>query len=224
MLAAMKTNLLVIDSSARRTRSVTRHLTSLFASAWAESRPGAKIVHRDIGLNPPPMIDESWIAAAYTPAEERTFEMEAALDFSNRLIDEIAEADAIVLGAPVYNFGMPAMLKGWVEQIVRVGRTFAMDGPDSANRYRPLLSPKPVWIVEVAGTREMFPGGALAAVNFLETHLSTVLGFIGLTDLRFVRVGDVEVKGEHYQASLAEAETLLRRAAASDEVAEGAAA
>ncbi len=224
MLAAMKTNLLVIDSSARTTRSVTRHLTSLFASAWAEARPGAKIVHRDIGLNPPPMIDEAWIAAAYSAPEERTFEMEAALDFSNRRIDEIEQADAIVLGAPVYNFGMPAMLKGWVEQIVRVGRTFAMDGSDPDNRYRPLLAPKPVWIVEVAGTREMFPGGALAQVNFLETHLATVLGFIGLTNLRFVRVGDVEVKGEHYRASLAAAEAQLRRAAAEDETAEGAAA
>ncbi|MGV3532152.1 MAG: FMN-dependent NADH-azoreductase, partial [Chthoniobacteraceae bacterium] len=120
----MKT-LLVINSSARITRSITRHLTSRFADEWLLRHPDGRVITRDVGTAPTPMIDESWIAAAFTPPEQRTVEMQAALELSDSVIDEIVEADAIVLGVPMYNFGMPGHLKVYLDQVVRVGRAFA---------------------------------------------------------------------------------------------------
>ena len=107
---------------------------------------------------------------------------------SETLIEELIEADAIVLGVPMYNFGMPAQLKAYFDEIVRVGRTFAFDA-DASEPYRPLLSSKPVVVIVSVGDGSLLPGGTLAHLNFLEPHLEAILAFIGLTDITFVRAG-----------------------------------
>ncbi|MGV3532237.1 MAG: FMN-dependent NADH-azoreductase [Chthoniobacteraceae bacterium] len=203
----MKT-LLVINSSARITRSITRHLTSRFADEWLLRHPDGRVVTRDVGTAPTPMIDESWIAAAFTPPELRTVEMQAALELSNSVIDEIVEADAIVLGVPMYNFRMPGHLKGYLDQVVRVGRAFAFDAA-APEPYTPLLQSKPVVVITSAGDGALQPGGPLAHLNFLDGHLETLLGFIGLTDLRFVRVGYDEYGDGRLKRSLAAAESAV---------------
>lgn len=203
----MKT-LLVINSSARVTRSITRHLTSRFADEWLQRHPESRVITRDVGTAPTPMIDESWIAAAFTPPELRTTEMQAALELSDSLIDEIEQADAIVLGVPMYNFGMPGHLKVYLDQVVRVGRAFAFDAA-APEPYTPLLQSKPVVIITSAGDGALQPGGPLAHLNFLDGHLETLLGFIGLTDLRFIRVGYDEFGDGRLKRSLAAAETAV---------------
>ena len=203
----MKT-LLVINSSARITRSITRHLTSRFADEWLLRHPEARVITRDVGTAPTPMIDECWIAAAFTPPELRTAEMQAALELSDSLIDEIVEADAIALGIPMYNFGMPGHLKVYLDQVVRVGRSFTFDAAAS-EPYTPLLQSKPVVVITSAGDGALQPGGPLAHLNFLDGHLETLLGFIGLTDLRFVRVGYDEYGDGRLKRSLAAAETAV---------------
>jgi FMN-dependent NADH-azoreductase len=170
--------LLVINSSGRVTRSITRRLTQRFSDAWQKQNPTGKIIQRDVGRNPPAPVDEGWIAAAFAEPARRTPAMHEALRSSEALIEEIIAADTIVVGAPIYNFGMPAQLKAFVDQIVRVGRTFDFV-PGTAEPYRPLLSPKPVLVISSAGDGALHPGGGLAHLNFLEPHLETVFRFIG---------------------------------------------
>jgi FMN-dependent NADH-azoreductase len=203
----MKT-LLVLNASGRVTRSITRRLTNRFTRSWLSANPGSRVIQRDLGLNPPPPINERWIASAFAAPAERSETANETLRISEALIEEIEAADTVLLGTPIYNFGMPAQLKAFFDQVVRVGRTFVFT-QEAAEPYRPLLFPKPVIVVVSAGSAAMHPGGALAHANFLEPHLLTVLGFIGLTNVTFVRVGDEEVGGEGFQRSLATAEIEL---------------
>jgi len=105
---------------------------------------------------------------------------------SETLIQEIAAADAIVLGVPMYNFGFPAQLKAYFDQVVRIGRTFAYD-PHAAEPYRGLLSSRPCTIITSVSEPALYPNGAMAHLNFLEPHLNTLWSFIGISDIRYVR-------------------------------------
>ncbi|ACB74453.1 FMN-dependent NADH-azoreductase [Opitutus terrae] len=203
----MKT-LLVLNSSGRVTRSLTRRLTSRFAEAWSAVHHDAVVVQRDLTLNPPPTINEPWIVAAFAAPDTPATVREAVLRASDELLDELTAADAVVIGAPVYNFGLPAQLKAYVDQIVRVGRSFALTG-DAAVPYRALLAPKPVVVMTAASDGVMLPGGALAHLNLVEPHLTAALGFIGLTDVRFVRVADSVADQAAHPHSLAAAERAI---------------
>jgi FMN-dependent NADH-azoreductase len=201
--------LLVINSSGRSTRSVTRHLTDRFVSAWARRHPDGKIIERDVGLNPPPPINESWIAAGFTPSTERTPAMWDALATSEALIDELFRATTVVVGAPMYNFGMPAQLKAYVDQIVRVDRTFSFNS-EASDPYQPLIPAKPAVIITSAGGSGYQPGGPFAHMNFLESHLETVFRFVGLTEISVIRVEFEEFKDQRFKQALAMAECTVQ--------------
>ncbi len=201
----MKT-LLVIHSSGRVTRSITRSLSARFVGRWLERHQDGQVIERDLTANPPPVVDEAWIAAAFgDPAADPVPEV---LRLSNSLIDEIVAADAILIGAPVYNFGVPAQLKAYIDQVVRHGRTYAFDA-SAPQPYQALLTDKPVIIITAAGDGDLFPGGPLAHWNHLEPHLATALGFIGLTDLQFIRAGYDEYQDDRTKRSLAKAESAV---------------
>ena len=105
---SVRTNVLHINSSARTSeRSLTRALGATFLRALRELEPGIKVVSRDVGAEPVPPIDENWIAAAFTEPGERSQTMKARLRLSDELIDEVVDADLIVIGAPMYNYGPP---------------------------------------------------------------------------------------------------------------------
>jgi FMN-dependent NADH-azoreductase len=202
-------SLLVINASARTTRSITRHLTARFAMAWSARHPEAEIIDRDLGARPVPPISQDWIASAFSDPAEHTPGMREALALSEALIEEIFRASAVIVGVPMYNFGMPAQLKAYIDQIIRVGRTFAFNDPDSANPYQPLVPSKPLVIVTSKGAGGYEPGGHSAHQNFLEPHLETVFPFIGLSDISFVRVAFEEVKDARFQQSMADAEKAI---------------
>jgi FMN-dependent NADH-azoreductase len=201
--------LLVINASGRTNRSITRHLTQRFSAVWSLRHPTGRIINCDLGVNPPPPVNEAWIAAAFSKQEELTPTMSEALALSDAMIEELNEADAIVLGVPMYNFGAPAQLKAYIDQIVRIGKTFAFDPKDPTGPYRPLLADRPVVMIASAGDGSLHPGGALAHLNFLEPHLVTVLNFIGLSDISFVRVGYDEFRDDRFKQSLAAAELSI---------------
>lgn len=201
-------NLLVLQSSARVTRSITRHLAHRFADGWKSRHAGATITLRDVGLNPPSPTDEKWIAAAFSEAAHQNPEMVQALAESETLLGELFRADAVVMGVPMYNFGMPAQLKSYIDQIVRVGRTFAFD-PNAADPYTPLIPSKPVVIITSTGAGGYEPGGPVAHLNFLDPHLEAVLKFIGLSDLHFVRVGFEEFQDSRVKHAVSAAEASL---------------
>lgn len=177
----MKT-LLVINSSGRKVRSVTRHLTAPFAERWRALHPDSIVVVRDVGALPPTPVNEAWIKAAFADSGGPTQDLRE----SEGLIEEIISADAIVMGVPMYNFGLPAQLKAYFDQVIRIGRTFAYE-PRADGPYRPLLPSKPCTVITSVGNPELHPNGTLAHLNFLEHHLTTLWAHIGITDIVYIR-------------------------------------
>ena len=202
----MKT-LLIINSSGRVTRSITRRLTRRFAERW-QAEEGFRVIERDLTSTPPSVVNEAWVAAAFRDPSKRSEADEQALRESEKLIEELEAADAVVIGAPLYNFGMPAQLKAYIDQLVRVGRTFAFDA-NAAVPYWGLLTPKPVVVVTSAGDGDLQKGGVLQHLNFLEPHLALVLHFVGLGEPQWVRVGYEEFGDDRLKRALGAAERAI---------------
>ncbi|MEA5581165.1 FMN-dependent NADH-azoreductase [Nodularia harveyana UHCC-0300] len=199
------TNLLHIDASPRGERSISRGLSSEFVTSWKNTHPGVNVNYRDLGRNPVPHVDESWIAAAFTPPDTRTPEMNAAIKLSDELVDEFLAADYYVFGVPMYNLSIPSTFKAYIDQIVRVGRTFAM----AENGYKGLVdSSKKVLIITSRGGT--FPPGTPAeAYDQQVPYLRTILGFVGLTDVTFIHADSLNMGDQPRQNSLAAAKDAI---------------
>lgn len=207
------TRLLHIDSSARPGRageqphgSHTRRLSHAFVSRWLTARPGDEVVYRDLGATPPRPVHHEWIPSAFTPQAQRTPAQRAALKDSDALVDELKAAEVLVLGMPMYNFGMPAPVKAWVDNIVRVALTFDYD-PRRADPYVPLLAERRrrAVLLTARGAHGFDAGGALAAANHADTALRDVLAFVGITDVHTIAVEHEEEGGEALAASVSQA-------------------
>ena len=175
------TKVLIIDSAATGEASVSRKLTAEFSDHLRKVRPGVQIVRRDIGRAPIPHLTEETVGAIRgAPAE--TEAAEAALALSDTLIHELREADLIVLGAPMYNFGMPSTLKAWFDHVLRARVTFQYTetGPEG------LIKGKKAVVIETRAG--FYSEGPAAAMDSQEPHIRTLLGFMGITDVNFVRV------------------------------------
>lgn len=172
--------LLKIDSSARR-NSVSRQLTTRFAKAWQKEHPEGQVVERDLATTNLPLITDEWVQAAYTDPASLTAEQKRELALSDQLIDEVANADAIVIGAPMYNFAISAPLKAWIDQVVRAGRTWRY----TANGPQGLLKTKKVFVIESRGGAYR-PQTPTERFDHQEPYLRHVLAFIGLTDVTFI--------------------------------------
>ncbi len=214
------THILLIDASARpgiagtdNHGSHSRHLTYQFVSQWQSGRPQDTVTYRDIG--PPSIISHDWIASAFAPEERRENWMKNALTESDQLIDELIAADIVVIGTPLYNFGMPAALKAWVDQVVRPGRTVEFDDTNPIDPYIPKLTDRKrhAVVLTARGGVNMAPGEAMAHMNHLEPHLATALAFIGITRVHYIAIEGQEVGGEILAKSVADAikkvETLV---------------
>ncbi|NRG17797.1 NAD(P)H-dependent oxidoreductase [Rhizobiales bacterium] len=168
-------NILQIESSARKAGSVTRDLAQDLVSRLAAGRQ-VNIVRRDVspGL---PVIDDAWVAANFTDPAERTGEQKARLSLSDELVAELKAADILVIGAPVYNFGIPASLKAWVDLIARARETFRYteNGPVG------LLEGKKAYVVMASGGTQIG-----SEIDFASGYLRHVLGFIGIGDVEII--------------------------------------
>ena len=173
-------NILHIDSSPRGERSHSRQLTLAFVQELKADQPDAVITYHDLGRDPVPPVNETWIAAAYSDPATHTPEMQAAIAVSEQLIEEVFASDIIVVGAPMYNFSIPAPLKAYIDQVVRAGRTFTYPG------YEGLVTGKKLFVLTARGGGGYGPGEAMESVNFQDTYLRAVFGFIGITDITFV--------------------------------------
>jgi FMN-dependent NADH-azoreductase len=173
--------LLHLDASPRSARSHSRQLGREFVATWQVSHPTGRIVTRDLAATPPPFVSEGWVEGAFTPPAGHSPAAQAAIVVSNTYVDELLSASEIVITTPIYNLSIPAVLKAWIDQIVRFGRTF----DKSPQGFAGLVTGKKVRILVASGSdfRPNTPGGAY---NFLEPYLRAVLGFIGLTDVEFV--------------------------------------
>jgi FMN-dependent NADH-azoreductase len=200
------TNILIVDSAATGAQSVSRRLTG----ALAEAAPGARIVRRDIGAGPIPHLTEETVFALRGKEPETDAER-SALALSDALIEELREADTIVIGAPMYNFGMPSTLKAWFDHVLRARVTFRYTeaGPEGL-----LKGKKAIVVLSRAG---LYSTGPAAAMDSQEPHIRTLLAFIGIDDVAFVRAERLAFGPEAAEASIAEAVDQLR-ALASEEV------
>lgn len=174
-------NLLVIESSPRST-SVSGSVAKEYVTEWQRKHPAGTVVRRNVAANPVPFVTEEWIAAVYTPVENRTAEQKQLLAVSDALIDELEASDTIVLAVPMHNFGISAHLKTWIDQIVRVGRTFSY----SAQGPQGLLAENKKVIVVVARGGAYSGASPIAFLDQQEPYLRTILGFVGLKNVQFV--------------------------------------
>lgn len=193
----MTRRILRIDASMRRDGSTTRMLSDELVEALA---PDA-VVTRDLadGID---LIDEAWIGANFTDPAERTDEQKAKLAGSDALVEEIEAADTLVIGVPIYNFGVPAALKAWIDQIARAKRTFKYteNGPVG------LLEGKTAYLVIASG------GTASGSeIDFATGYMKHVLGFVGITD---VHVIDASKQGAGAEGAIACARAALPARAA----------
>lgn len=206
--------LLHIDSSARFGRSGhdargshSRRLSHRFAARWISKRPGDLVIRRDVAKMPPTPVDADWIDAAFTPCERRSPAQSARLAESDQLVAELLAADLVVIGAPMYNFGLPSQLKAWIDNIVRVGVTFGFDRSRDGAPYWPMLARgKRLVILSARGDYGYDPGGRLAAMNLVEASLQVPLGYVGLTDSHVIAIEYDEFADERLAASIATAE------------------
>jgi FMN-dependent NADH-azoreductase len=177
--------LLHLDSSPLKS-SISRELTREFVKTWRAAHSDGTVLYRDLAAHPLQPVDAAWIDAAYTPEPERTPDQKRALAVSDELIEELHRADEFVIGVAMHNFSIPSVLKLWIDQIVRRGRTFSYGkgGPEG------LLQGKKATIVSASGGVYVL-GTAAGAFNFIEPYLKTMLGFIGVTDVKFVTAAGV---------------------------------
>ena len=161
-----------IQASARHDGSVTRQLSDKILTEIAADQT----ITRDLATGLP-LLDAAWLAANFTLADDRTDVQRETLALSDTLITEIKQADTIVIGSPVYNFSVPAVLKAWIDQIARVGVTFKYtpDGPVG------LLSGKRAIIVIASGGT---PVGS--DIDYASGYLKHIMGFIGITDVTII--------------------------------------
>lgn len=202
-------NLLRIDSSVRVENSKTRMLTDFFIQEL-KKKSAINLKQRDIGIKPPDMPTNDFILANYTPASERTSEMENTLKLSDTLISELVESDAIVIASPMYNFTISTPLKAYIDNIVRVGETFSID---EKGGMKGLLANKKVLVITSRGAMSYEIGETLHALDFQENYLTTVLSFIGITDIRFTHTeaqdfGSDELKVNNFMQSKSELSEL----------------
>ena len=193
--------LLRIDSSARR-NSVSRQLTGRFVEAWQQEHPDGTAIERDLATTALPHITDEWVHAVYSDPATLTTEQKLVLQLSDELVEELVQADTILIGAPMYNFAIPAPLKAWIDQIVRVGKTvlFAAGGPQG------ILKGKKVYVVTSRGGA-FRPGTPTERFDYQEPYLRHILAFIGLTDVTFIHA---ENQKPGKQAEIAKAAAIAQ--------------
>ncbi|GAB4060780.1 FMN-dependent NADH-azoreductase [Uliginosibacterium sediminicola] len=189
-------NILQINSSVRATASHSSRLADEVVARLQSLHPNASLVLRDLGRNPHPTLDEAALGALFTPADQRTPEQVARVALDDAAIREIESADVVVLGVPMYNFGVPAQLKAWIDAIARAQVTFRY----TANGPEGLLKGKKVYVV-------LARGGLYrdTPADSQVPYLRAVLGFLGMTDVQFIYAEGLAMGEEAAARALADA-------------------
>lgn len=175
------TKLLVIEASPQLETSISRSVTNQFILEWCRIFPNGDVRKRDLVLTEMPFINTDWIGGAFTPADIHSPETAAAMQLSNTLIEELQWADHIVIGTPMHNLTIPASLKAYIDQVVRVGLTV------SSNNEGLLKNKKAATIIASGG--DFSPGSPTENFNLATPYLRHVFGFIGITDLQVLLAG-----------------------------------
>ena len=195
-------NILQINASIRSDAANSTRIANRIVARLQAAHPDAKLTLRDLGANPPLVLDGAGLGALFTPAEQRTAEQAARVAVDDVLIAEIQAADVIVFGVPMYNFGIPVQLKSWIDAIARNGVTFRY----TANGPEGLLNNKKAYVGFARGGRYRGTDGDTQL-----PYLKTILGFVGISDVSFVHAEGLNMGEEAVAQGFAEAEADLNR-------------
>ncbi len=178
-------SVLLLNSSGKQTESISRKLAAQVVSTLKKHGKADVIVERDVasGL---PFVNDEWITANFTPEDQRSDAQKQILSLSDSLVEELKQADTLVLGVPIYNFGVPATFKAWVDMIARVGKTFkyTATGPEG------LVADKKVYLVIASGGT---PIGS--DIDFASGYVKQALRFVGITDVTIIDAAAVASRG-----------------------------
>ncbi|GAB2570799.1 FMN-dependent NADH-azoreductase [Dyella jejuensis] len=177
--------LLHLDASALGQHSVSRELTAAIVARVAQEHPSLAINYRDLTAQPLP----HWAPVVDAESE--------AAKLGQQVMDEFLAADVIVIGAPMYNFSIPSQLKAWIDRVLVAGQTFRY----TENGPQGLAGGKRVIVASSRGG--IYSSGPATSLDFQEAYLRTVLGFIGITDVHFIRAEGIAMGGEHKTKSIA---------------------
>lgn len=179
-------NVLRVDSSARQNHSSTRALTDNIIEALEDRYSEVRVTRRDLAAGVP-HVDQNWIEANFTPDEERTALHRAQLRYSDSLVEELQTADIVVIGVPIYNFGVPASLKAWVDMVARARLTFRYteNGPEG------LLKQKKAYLVVGSGGVPVD-----SEMDYATPYMRHALRFLGITDIDVVTAAQQNMRGE----------------------------
>ncbi len=192
--------LLQISSSIFGDQGVSSQLANAFVQEWKRKHAGTHVIHRDLVVEAIPHLDGERLTALMTPEPERSPEQQQVVEQSDALIRELREADVIVIGAPMYNFGIPSQLKSWLDMVARSGITFRYteQGPEG------LLTGKKVYVFASSGGVH---GGERS--DGVTPYLETMLGFLGMTNVEFVYAEGLAMGEEPRAQGIARANTRI---------------
>lgn len=169
--------LLQINSSLFGDSGNSTTLANDFVQRWKTQNPAGEVIVRDFATEAVPHLDATRVQALFSPAESRTLEQQTIIDYADQILAEIQSADVIVMGVPMYNFGIPSTLKAYFDHIARAGVTFKYTETGPVG----LLTDKPVYVIAARGG--VYAG---QAADTQSQFLKNFLGFIGLKDVRFI--------------------------------------
>lgn len=213
-----------IDASVRKIsnpnpghNSISKGIALTFIEQWKSLNTRDEVIYRDVGIRPPAFIDQDWIGAVFTPDEHKSNEQQAHIALSNELINELALADIIVMSSPMYNYGMPAPLKAWFDQVIRINKTFSFDLGRGDTPMAPLLSGKTLVLISSCGEFGFGKGGPREHMNHLGPHINTLSHYLGVEEFHEISAEYQEFNDERHRHSVAQAhqaaETLARKLA-----------
>lgn len=213
--------ILHIDASIRKAfnpnpehNSISKRIAREFIETWQSHRRKDEYIYRDVGINPPDFIDQEWIGAVFTPDEHRSSEQRRKLALSDQLFGELAKADIILIASPMYNYGMPAPLKAWFDQVMRINKTFSFDLAQGDHPIEPLLSGKTLVLVTSCGEFGFGAGGEREHMNHLGPHIKTLGKYLGVESFHEISSEYQEFGDVRHQASIADALNKSRSLAA----------
>lgn len=198
-------HILQLNSSIFGAEGRSTQLADRLVAELRERQPGAALTVRDLARDPVPHLDSARFRAFTTPAESRTPDQAAVVAHSDRLIDELQQADTLVIGVPMYNFGVPTGLKAYFDHVARAGVTFHY----TANGPEGLLGGKKVYIVATRGGR--YQGTPLDTQT---EYLRNFLGLLGLTDVEFIYAEGLNMGDDEARAGLDSARQRMNQIAA----------
>ena len=191
-----KPSLLRIDASARSTDSFSRQIADAAQQAWQQAHPDGIVIHRDLAREPIQHIQQDTIQGYYTPPAEMTSALRAATALSDALIGELKGAHTVLIASPIYNFSLPSSLKAWIDQVVRIGHTFAYEG----GQFQGLVD-RPRAVLALAYGAGGYQG-PLSQMDHLRPYLTSLLDFMGVKDVQVLAAEATTADAATSQAAL----------------------